>query len=246
MEDRVQLCGRFVVRIDGQRLDAALPGRKGRLLFAYLVLHRSRHVSREQLLIAGWGDDAPADAGPALSVTLSKLRAVLGPGRLEGRSEITLELPPEILVDVEAAIDGLHRAESHIAAGEWADAWGPAACAVHVAERPLLSGCEAPWIEDWRRRLDDVRLRGLEAFTASALGLGGPALPVAETAARKVVVLAPFRENAHRLLIETLIARGNAAEALRSYDDLRVLLRDELGVAPTADLQDLHRRLVAG
>src|SRR4051795_7317896 len=37
-EAKIQLCGRFVVDIDGHRLEAALPGRRGRALFAYLVL----------------------------------------------------------------------------------------------------------------------------------------------------------------------------------------------------------------
>jgi hypothetical protein len=35
---RIQLCGRFVADIDGSRIEDALPGRIGRVLFAYLVL----------------------------------------------------------------------------------------------------------------------------------------------------------------------------------------------------------------
>src|SRR5918995_5780065 len=46
--------------------------------------------------------------------------------------------------------------------------------------------------------------------------------------------------------MEALAAGGNAAEALRVYDDLRVLLRDELGTAPAAEVQALHRRLLSG
>ena len=34
--------------------------------------------------------------------------------------------------------------------------------------------------------------------------------------------------------MELLAARGNVAEALRVYDQLRVLLRDELGATPGA------------
>ena len=34
--------------------------------------------------------------------------------------------------------------------------------------------------------------------------------------------------------MEALAARGNLAEALRVYDQLRVLLRDELGATPGA------------
>ena len=41
---RIQLCGRFVADIDGSRIEDALPGRIGRILFAYLVLNRGRPV----------------------------------------------------------------------------------------------------------------------------------------------------------------------------------------------------------
>ena len=78
---RIQLCGRYVADIDGSRIEHTLPGRLGRVLFAYLVLNRGRAVPRDKLLMAGWGQDAPAEAGNALSVQLSKLRRGLGAAR---------------------------------------------------------------------------------------------------------------------------------------------------------------------
>ena len=56
---RIQLCGRFAVAVDGLRIEGALPGRRGRLLFAYLVLHRGRPLLRDELLMAGWGRTPP-------------------------------------------------------------------------------------------------------------------------------------------------------------------------------------------
>jgi DNA-binding SARP family transcriptional activator len=241
---RIQLCGRYVVDVDGSRIEAALPGRRGRALFAYLVLNRGRPVPRAELLMAGWGDDAPAEAGNALSVVLSKLRHGLGPDRLRGRAEIELLLPQAAFVDVEAALEGAHRAESCIAQKRWAQAWGPAGIAYHVATRPFLPGLEAAWIDEWRRRLEEVRLRGLECFAAADLGLGGPALAQAEERARTLTLLAPYRETGHRILMEALERRGNVAEALRAYERLRVLLREELGIAPSPMLQTVHRRLL--
>ena len=38
---RVQLCGAFAVELQGRRIDNVLPGRQGRLVFAYLALSRS-------------------------------------------------------------------------------------------------------------------------------------------------------------------------------------------------------------
>ena len=241
---RIQLCGRFVADIDGSRIEDTLPGRRGRVLFAYLVLNRGQALPRDELLVAGWGEDAPAEASNALSVLLSKLRHNLGAGHLRGRTAIELLLPQATFVDVEAALEGAHRAESSIAEGRWAQAWGPAGIAYHVATRPFLTGLEAPWIEQWRRRLEEVRLRGLECFAAAGLGLGGPALAQAEERARMLTELAPYRETGHQILMEALARRGNVAEALRAYEKLRVLLREELGIAPSPIVQGVHRRLL--
>jgi len=241
---RIQLCGRFVVDIDGSRIEDTLPGRRGRVLFAYLVLNRGQALPRDELLMAGWGQEAPAEAGNALSVLLSKLRHNLGAGHLRGRTAIELLLPQATFIDVEAALEGAHRAESAIAEGQWAQAWGPAGIAYHIATRPFLTGLEAPWIDQWRRRLEEVRLRGLECFAAAGLGLGGPALAQAEERARLLTELAPYRETGHHILIEALAGRGNVAEALRAYERLRVLLREELGIAPSPSLQAVHRRLL--
>jgi SARP family transcriptional regulator, regulator of embCAB operon len=241
---RVQLCGRFAVDINGSRIEDTLPGRRGRVLFAYLVLNRGREVPRDELLMAGWGEEAPIEAGNALSVLLSKLRHGLGADRLRGRTTIELLLPQATFVDVEAALEGAHRAESAIAEERWAQAWGPAGIAYHVATRPFLTGLEAPWIDQWRRRLEEVRLRGLECFAAAGLGLGGAALAQAEERARMLTELAPYRETGHLILLEALERRGNVAEALRAYDRLRVLLREELGIAPSPSVQAVHRRLL--
>src|SRR3954469_10192726 len=243
-EAKIQLCGRFVVEIDGHRIEPALPGRRGRALFAYLVLERGRPVPRPELLIAGWGQDTPTEVGSALSVVLSKLRHGLGADHLQGRTAVELLLPQATFVDVEAALEGAHRAETCIAEGRWAQAWGPAGIAYHVGTRPFLSGLEAPWIDQWRRRLEEVRLRGLECFVAAGLGLGGPALAQAEERARLLTEHAPYRETGHGMLMAALERSGNVAEALRAYERLRGLLRQELGIAPSPALQDLHRRLL--
>jgi DNA-binding SARP family transcriptional activator len=243
-ETRIQLCGRFVVRLGGARVEDALPGAKGELLFAYLVLNRFHRIGRDELLTAVYGEEAAPDHHPRLSVLLSKVRRVVGSELVTGRSSIEVVLPGDAFVDVEAAVDAIHRAETHVANGEWAKAWGPSGVAYHVASRPLLQGQDRPWLDEWRRRLDDVRVRGLESVAAARLGLGGPTLPQAADCARQLIELAPFRETGYQILMEALERRGNIAEALRVYDRLRVLLRDELGIAPSPAVQSIHRRLL--
>lgn len=243
-ETRIQLCGRLVVTLGGQRVEEALPGALGELLFAYLVLNRFRRIDRDELVIAVYGEEAAPNHGPRFSVLLSKLRRAVGSEVLTGRGQIELALSADAFVDVEAALEALHRAESHVANGEWAEAWGPSGVAYHVASRPLLQGSNQPWLEEWRRRLDDVRVRGLECFAAARLGLGGPSLPQAVDCARRLIELAPYRETGHLVLMEALERQGNVAEALRAYDRLRIMLRNELGIAPSPGVQTAYRRLL--
>ena len=243
-ETRIQLCGRLVVRLEGRRVDDALPGALGQLLFAYLALNRLRRIDRDELLMGVYGEAATQDHQARLTVLLSKVRRITGPELRVGRAQLDLALPKDAFIDVEAALDALHRAESHVAKGEWAAAWGPASLAYDVASRPLLQRHDRPWLDEWRRRLDDIRLSGLECVAAASLGLGGPELPQATSCARRLVELAPFRESGYRILMESLERSGNGAEGLRVYDRLRIMLRDELGVSPSSSVQDVHRRLL--
>jgi DNA-binding SARP family transcriptional activator len=115
-----------------------------------------------------------------------------------------------------------------------------------TARRGFLPGEDVHWAEEVRQQLAELYLRALEAYTLAALGLGGPELATAERAGRELVTTAPFHERGHRLLMRVLVARGNGAEALRRYEQLRGLLRDELGISPSAATQELHTAILRG
>jgi DNA-binding SARP family transcriptional activator len=237
-ETRIQLCGRLVARIDGQRIENELPGRQGRLAFAFLAVNRHRPVTRDELTDALWSEGSNSDR---LSPLLSKLRGVVP---LEGRGDVRLALANGAWIDLEAAAEGLHRAQSLVAQGDFGSAWGPGRVAQHIATREFLPGEDAPWIGKQRLRLDEILVRSLELVGRACVEIGGGELETAERSARTLIDRAPYRESGYRLLMETLAARGNAAEALLVYDALRRRLREELGVAPSAPTQDLHRQLL--
>ncbi|MDA0168881.1 AAA family ATPase [Solirubrobacter taibaiensis] len=242
---RIRLCRRLEVEWEGERLETVLPGNQGRLLFAYLVLHRDRTVRRDELLEVLWsGEVAPQSADAVLSAPLSRLRKALGPGRLNGRGELSLALPPATWVDWEAAFIGVREAHAAAAAERWPDAWIAASAALEIADGGLLPGLEARWIDEKRSELEDLRLELLEVIATSGARIGGAQLPHAEQAARAAVEAAPFRESARAALIEVLRARGNVADALRAFDDARTLLREELGATPGPLLQSLHQQLL--
>ena len=180
---RIQICGTLAVERDGQRLDALLPGRQGRLLFTYLVVNRHRRITRDELAEALWREPDPAAVDARLNPLLSKLRRVFGADAVDGRSALRLCLPGA-WVDLEAAAEAIHRAESAVAQQNWARAWGPALTALFVAERDFLTGEDAPWIDEIRHQLTELRLRAMECYAAAGLGLGGTELAAAVRAGR--------------------------------------------------------------
>jgi DNA-binding SARP family transcriptional activator len=242
--ERIQLCGPLVVERDGQRWESRLPGRQGRLLFAYLTLYRHRTSSRDELTRALWGDHVPPAGDTGLNALVSKLRRGLGPEVVQGRSSLRLMLDPDAWVDVEAAEKAVHKAESRVVLHDWTHAWGPSLAALFIAERVFLPEDHAPWIDERRRWLADIHLRALEAYAAASLGTGGTELLSAVRAGRRLVRIAPLREYGYQVLMQALAAQGNIAEALVVHARLCRLLRDELGVSPGPATQAVHQALL--
>ena len=241
---RVQLCGRLSVEIGGAQLAERLRGRQVRLLLAYLLLNRSRHVGREELIGALWTDNSPASEDAALRTLLSRLRSALGSAALSGRDELILSLPEPVWVDFEAATAELQRAGQALERGDARAAWALAQVPLNIASRGLLPGSDARWLEPPRRELADTRLRALEVVGWAGLRLGGSQLGSVERAARGLIEAEPYRESGYVLLMAALAARGNVAEGLRVFERLRTLLRDELGTAPSPEAIEAHARLL--
>lgn len=241
---RIQLCGRLAIELAGCDLTARLPAGQARVLFTYLTVTRAAPSRRDELIEALWPRRALAGAEGALSALLSRLRSVVGSDVLCGRSEIHLQLAADAWIDLEAAEEAIHRAEAAVAQGDWARGWGPSLVALFTARRGFLPGEDLPWAEEHRRRLEAIRVAALECYAAVALGVGASELPPGERAARELVAGAPYRERAHALLMQILVARGNGAEALRVYETLRERLRDDLGASPAPELRELQAQLL--
>ena len=241
---RIHLCGPLVVEREGARLDRQLPGNQGQLLFAYLTCNRHRPIRRPELINAIW-PEPPAAADSALNALISKLRRTLGPHVIVGRSSVQIRLG-DSWVDIEAAAEAVHRAESAVALGDWTRAWGPSLVALFTAQLGFLPDHDAPWVDDERARLAEIHLRALESYATCCMELGGTELVASVRAARELVRLAPLRERGHQLLMRALACQGNVAEALRAYTNLCSTLREELGVSPSAATRAIHDQLLIG
>jgi DNA-binding SARP family transcriptional activator/tetratricopeptide (TPR) repeat protein len=240
----VRLCGPLWISVRERDVTADLPGRQGRLLLAYLAVNRERACPRSELIDVLWPEQPPAAADAALSALLSKLRRALGEGALSGRSELQLTPGVAVEVDVEQAAATARRAETALQDENPDAAVAAARAALAACAGAFLPDCDGPWPLTQRRTLDGVRVRAYEALAEASLGTGATAEAV--DAARAAAALAPFRESAHRLLMEAHEAAGNPAEALRAFEGLRLLLREELGTAPGPAAMAVYDRILHG
>lgn len=246
---RIYLAGKLCVESGAALLrEDRFPGLQGRVIFALLAAEHARPVSRDELVEEVWGDSPPASWEPALRALISKLRTLLGKAGISGDSltgglgAYQLQLPPEAWVDLEAAADSIHRAETARRDSNLRDAAGFGRVAAAIGARQLLLGAAGPWVERRRGQLRDVRLRALDCLAETWLASGDPATAARD--AELAVDLDPFREPSHRLLMRARSESGNHAGALLAYERLRRLLADELGSGPSRETEELHLQIL--
>ena len=248
MIPRIYLTGSVAIE-HGEQLvrERQFPGRQGRIAFVFLALNRHRSVHREELLGAIWPGDSPAQTDAALDAILSKLRSMLKsagvPGGVEVSSgTITLQLPADAWVDLEAAANALDEAEGALRRHDIINAWSLANVAVVISRRPFLPDVEAPWIESQRGALRALQMRALQCLVTVSENNHEPRLAIQHAA--EMVALDPFKETAYQLLMKMHAAAGDRAEALRIFAKCRELLRDELGVSPSPQTEAVYLEIL--
>lgn len=221
---RLQLLGSWQLVVDG--LDVALGHREQRLISLLGLQARS---ARAQVASTLWPDSTDERALASLR------RAVLQcqqrcPGLLEA-TRLSIALAPGVQVDV----DDLRRAAgltrlpmTDLVARELLTA---------LRGDELLPGWYDDWATDERGRLEQVRAEALERVASYGLEQGDPALAI--DAARRASEVEPLREQPHEVSIRAHLDRGDVAGALHEFRRYSAVLRDEVGVAPSARIMAL-------
>jgi SARP family transcriptional regulator, regulator of embCAB operon len=242
---RVHLAGTMLLeRGDVLVRSDTFPGRQGRLAFAMLAAERSRPIHRDELADELWEGSPPNAWESALRAIASKLRSLLAGVGVDGDPIPSavgcyqLRLPANSWVDLEAADDAVHKAETALRAGDPDAAMGWALVGNAIARRPLLPGEDGRFATRWRARLNEIRIRSLGVRAQTLLHRGEFGLAVRD--AGTILELAPYRETAYRLLMRAHASAGDPAEALRVYERCRDVLAQELGVDPSRETQDVY------
>ncbi|NNF58328.1 MAG: hypothetical protein HKN04_08800 [Rhodothermaceae bacterium] len=244
---RITLFGSFTVEVD-ETGPVHFKTRKEQELLAYLVLHRQRVHARETLASLLWSEVTTTQSRKYLRRALWRLRTALGergvpePEALLCIDSEHLRVSPEATawIDVCAFEQALDAAEQQPDAA--AINGLEAALALYVGD--VLDG----WYEDWclyeRERLRHRYVHGLQALIAAAERQGDLDRAVARS--MDWVYYDTLSERAQRCLMRTRYRAGDRSGALRQYGRCVAMLRDELGVSPSAPTQALHAQILAG
>jgi predicted ATPase/DNA-binding SARP family transcriptional activator len=224
---------------------------KQRAVFAALALQSGQAVSIETLLESVWGNDQPMSSRQLVHTYVARLRRILEPEmppRARNRAIASthggycLVTQPDS-VDITRFNQLCRRARRHRAAGALVPAFDLLGEAMRVWRDPTLAELgsllrTAETTDALRQTWCDA---ALEYVTVGLdLGLAGVVLPVAQ----RLAAAEPMHELIQARYLVVLEQTGRRAAAIAHFNDVRVALSDELGVAPGPQLSGAYREVL--
>lgn len=225
----LRLLGTFELAYGGRSIAVGLTAQR---LLALLAI-RSGQVPRSQAAGVLWPDATATRAAANLRSVLWRLQRCCG--AVIEVSHYDLRLAHRVTVDLHrvlAASFDLVDPGTDMGADQLR-----AALRCNLYEDIALELGDEEWLAAERERFRQLRVHCLEALARrlTAAGWHGAAVDAALGAVRAD----PFRESAHRLLIEAHLVEGSRLEARRQHSAYRRLLRRELGLSPSQEFMSL-------
>ena len=243
---RIYLFGKLQVQGAQKTLNQLSMRRLGALL-AGLLLRHPNPMPREELLGILWPDEDLSVSRNRLRVLLNALRQHLEPGDAISGSVLQAERSAIQLAvgaftsDYHDFLQALQTAKDAVSEGDKVAALKQA---VALYRGELLAGFYDEWILAERRRITELHYMALRELTRRLMQSDDPEQAV--DYARQAVVAEPLDEEAHEDLMRLYQAIGQPAAALRQYDQLERLLREEVAAEPSADSRRLREQIESG
>jgi DNA-binding SARP family transcriptional activator len=223
----VRLLSSFALTLDGAEPRLAMSAQR---LIAFLALH-DRSFMRAYVAGSLWAESSDERAHANLRSALWRVQRI-------GRGIIDA-VGPQLQLGAGVTVDAR---EAETLARHVLDGAEPA----FLDSDPTVLSADllTDWYDDWvlleRERFRQLRLRALDVLCDRLVSAGR--LGEALAAGLAAVESEPLRESAHRSVIRVHLAEGNPGEAVRQYRLCRALLRERLGLEPSAQTEELIMR----
>jgi DNA-binding SARP family transcriptional activator/WD40 repeat protein len=240
-----RLLGPLEVWRNGEQV--RLGGERQRALLALLLIHVNELVTTERLvdqLFEGGMSDGTVNA---LRVAVSRLRRLLDDGQDNG---VLVTRPGGYVLsarpsDVDVACFELliDEGRQSLAGSDQRNAAAKLREALELFRGPVLGDLSLfDFVQPEARRLEELRVTALMDLLDVDLALGRDAELVPEL--ERLVAAHPFQERLRAQLMLALYRSGRQADALEVYRQTRDVLREELGLEPSRELQQLEQSIL--
>jgi DNA-binding SARP family transcriptional activator len=241
-----RLLGALEVIEDGQDITPSAP--KLREVLALLVLRNNQLVQIESLIDELWGEDPPSSALSTLQTYIYKLRKVLfdraSDSTLVTKQAGYLAVIPPGNVDVCRFEESLCEGRKAMEKGDAAASAQMLAEALAMWRGPALADVlPGSALASHVTRLEESRLTAIEQRIDAELQLGRHLELISEL--RELTSANPYHEGLHTKLMLALYRAGRRGEALESYQQVRSVLVDELGVEPSTQTRRMQQSLLS-
>jgi DNA-binding SARP family transcriptional activator len=224
---------------------------KVKQVLALLVMRTNQIVRLESIIDELWGDHAPRTAVTTAQTYIYQLRKdfVVELGEELGERFIVTTPPgyvlsvPEDSLDIRVFEQLADRAHACTAVGdaEGTARWAKAALQVWRGA-PLADVPCGRVLQDYVSSLEEKRVSTQELYVRAAMNLERYRDLITDL--RSLVMEYPFNEWLHAQLVLALNKAGRRVDALHAYQKVRTLLRDELGLDPSHDLQHAQQEVL--
>lgn len=220
-----------------------LGGRMQKAVLAALLARHPAQVGTGQICDDLWGDDVPPSAHSTLYAYVSRLRKQLGPDVIVKDGDgYRIGLPADA-IDV-STFERLIERGADQASETPSEAASTYRSALDLWRgEPYGELGYEPYLVSERARLVELRGAAIEGYMTARLD--ADATDGALVADLEAALDAyPFRERLWHTLILAMYRQGRQADALRTFRRAARLLRDELGVDPGPELQQLEQQIL--
>ncbi|MFC8362715.1 BTAD domain-containing putative transcriptional regulator [Streptomyces griseorubiginosus] len=242
---QVRLLGPVEVWQGGRR--APLGGVRPLAVLSALVVHLGEVLSTDRLVDSVWDEQAPATASALVATHVSAVRRALA--RVDA-AEVIRTRPPGYVADLDPAQVDARRFEELLVSGRSEAAGGHLEEAADLLSEALglwrgqeaLEGLAQSFARIEAARLAELRLVAQEESFGLHLELGRADRTIAPLLAH--VAAHPLRERPRGQLMTALFRTGRVSDALRTYQEGREVLREELGIDAGPELRALHKAVL--
>ncbi|MFC6085238.1 AfsR/SARP family transcriptional regulator [Sphaerisporangium aureirubrum] len=223
-----------------------------RQILALLLMRANQVVPLDLLLEELWNDAPPKTAVTTVQTYIYRLRTNVLQKSLGASGQATLPTVAHgyVLRVEPGALDAdvfqrlVLQGRTHLEQGRFADAARSLRCGLDLWGGPPLANVRhGSMLQAHVALLEEDRLRALELRISADLALGLHREMIGEL--RSLVSAHPLNEWLHNQLITALGRAGRRSEALQAYQNLRAILKRELGLEPSAEAERLQAEVLS-